>query len=346
MTTAQSDKIQALLPWHTVVWQRLVERFPNIGHGLLFYGKEGCGKQQFAEQFSQWLLCTDKQGMSACGHCASCRWIAAGTHPQLKRIAPDFDEKKQSYAAIKIDQIREMGDFVQQRVEGWRVVLIEHAEYLNIAASNALLKTLEEPGERVVIILVSDAMLKLPATIRSRVQQYALDRILSDQAQAYLAKQTIVGADDNAQNQTALIAQTQTTAIALSLAAEMPLKAEQILQTEWFRQRQSFVDAWIDLVNKKAYPMLFSTQWSKQLDFRELLVMLRYLIQDCIALKLQQSVKQTDLQLGKLEKFYSLQQLFAIYAQINKINGMLLQNVQTQLIFDELTVQLMNVDFT
>ena len=57
------------------------------------------------------------------------------------------------------------------------MVVIEPAEALNIASSNALLKTLEEPGERVVLILLADHYLKLPATIRSRLQHFALDRL-------------------------------------------------------------------------------------------------------------------------------------------------------------------------
>lgn len=329
MDMSQLNDIAQLLPWHEPVWQRLVQRFPHIGHGLLFYGKQGCAKQQFASHFAKWLLCTQKQPTGACGECTSCKWIAAGTHPQLKLIRADFDEKKQSYTAIKIDQIREIGDFVQQTVEGWRVVLIYPAEYLNTAAANALLKTLEEPGERVVLILMSDSMLKLPATIRSRVQQFALDRITLEQAQDYLTAQVSASA---AQRQ-----------IALVLAADMPLRAQQILQSEWFTQRQALVRAWIDLVSKKAYPLQFSSYWFKQLDFRELLAIVRYTVQDCIAFKLQQPVQQTDVAIEQLEKYYALPQLFAIDQQINSINQMLAQNVQSQLIFDDLSIQLMNV---
>lgn len=318
-----------LLPWHNTIWQRLTTRFPDVGHALLFYGKQGCGKQAFTIHLTQWLLCQNKQQYSACGKCKSCAWLAAGTHPQLKLITADFDDKKQNYTAIKIDQIREISDFVQQTVEGWRIIIIYPAEQLNIAAANALLKTLEEPGERVILILMSDAMLKLPATIRSRVQQFALDRIEYDQAKQYLL----------AKNHQ----QIQNIAITLALAEQMPLKAEQIDQSEWFKQRHEFLQAWIVLVEKKSYPIQFSMHWLKQLEFREVLTLLRYLIQDCIAYKLQQIVKQTDLDFSQLEKYYSLEQLFAIYTQINKINIMSVQNVQAQLMFDELVIRLMNV---
>lgn len=329
MDIAQLNDNAQLLPWHEPVWQRLVERFPKIGHALLFYGKQGCAKQQFASYFAKWLLCTHKQPSGACGECASCKWFAAGTHPQLKLITADFDEKKQSYSAIKIDQIREIGDFMQQTVEGWRVLMLYPAECLNTAAANALLKTLEEPGERVVLILISNSMLKLPATIRSRVQQFALDRINLAQAEDYLLA--------------AKVSDSEKQQIALRLAAGMPLQAKQLLQSEWFKQRPAFISAWINLVSQKTAPIQFSTFWLKQLDFRELLGIVRYTIQDCIAFKLQQPVQQTDVAISELEKFYSLEQLFAIYQQINTMHTMLAQNVQSQQIFDELSIQLMNV---
>ncbi len=87
---------------------------------------------------------------------------------------------------IKIEKIRDLLPFVQQTVDGWRVIIIEPAEALNTASANALLKTLEEPGDRVVIILLADHYLKLPATIRSRLQHFALDRINEQQAEQFL----------------------------------------------------------------------------------------------------------------------------------------------------------------
>lgn len=324
-----------LLPWHIDVWQKLTGRFPQLGHALLLHGKQGSGKQQFALYFSKWLLCQNKQAQSACGHCASCAWVQAGTHPQVKIIQADFDEKKQIHTAIKVDQIRDLSDFIQQTVEGWRVVLIYPAEQLNIAASNALLKTLEEPGERVVLILISDAMLRLPATIRSRVQKFALDRIVDHQAFDYLQHKQVEQQHEIHAEQLR---------IALALAADMPLKAQEILHSAWFAQRTDFVKDWYDLVHYKNQPMKFSTHWMKQLDFRQVLFLLRYSVQDLVAIKLQQPVKQTDLQLEKLANDYSLEQLFAISEQINKITVLLAQNVQSQLIFDELTMRLMNVN--
>ncbi len=98
-------------------------------------------------------------------------------HIPIMCISAPMKRIKKQNAKIKIEKIRDLLPFVQQTVDGWRVIVIEPAEALNIASSNALLKTLEEPGDRIVIILLADHYLKLPATIRSRLQHFALDRI-------------------------------------------------------------------------------------------------------------------------------------------------------------------------
>jgi DNA polymerase-3 subunit delta' len=332
MDISQLSQETTILPWQQPVWQRLLQRFPQLGHGLLFYGKQGCGKQQFAAQFAKWLLCTEKSHQTGCGHCHHCAWLAAGTHPQLKVISAEFDEKKHSYGSIKVDQIREINSFVQQKVDGWRVLLLYPAENLNTAAANALLKTLEEPGERVVLILISDSALKLPATIRSRLQQFALDRVSLPQAQQYLQQQGLADA--------------QLAQVALAMSANMPLGAQQLLSCAWFAQRQVFLAALIDLVEYKRQPLKFSSHWAKQFDVRDIIVLLRYIIQDAIAYLLQQPVKQQDLSIAAFARHYSLQQLFSIYAAINQSVAMLAQNVQAQLILDQLAMQLMSVEAT
>ncbi|MDA1172718.1 MAG: DNA polymerase III subunit delta', partial [Proteobacteria bacterium] len=98
---------EQIYPWHQNVWETLTTRFPNIGHGLLFYGKKGCGKETFAEQFLAWVLCAKRQPKHlACGECGSCQWLKADTHPNYVHITTDEDNKKQN-AKIKIEKIRD-----------------------------------------------------------------------------------------------------------------------------------------------------------------------------------------------------------------------------------------------
>ena len=319
----------SVLPWQQQTWHSLAQRFPNIPHGLLFYGKQGCGKQQFAAQFSKWLLCTDKQPQAACGHCPSCHWIAAGTHPQLKLINAEFDEKKQTFSAIKIEQIREINHFIEQKVDGWRLIVIQPAQKMNIAAANALLKTLEEPGERVLLLLLCESPLQLAATIRSRLQHFALDRLSHSHAMDYLQQQGM--ADD------------VNTQMSLALAENMPLQAYAFTQSAWYAKRQDFFESLLRLVKDKNKPLKWSSQWAKTLEIRDIIVILRYIIVDCVSYKLQQPIKQCDVAISELASEYCLEQLFEIYKYINQTTVMLNQNIQAQLILDQLAIQLMNI---
>lgn len=316
-------------PWQQTLWTTLTQRFPNIGHGLLFYGRSGCGKHAFMEQFVAWVLCLNKQPHAACGTCTSCAWLKSDTHPNYVYISTDEDNKKTN-AKIKIEKIRELLPFVQQTIDGWRVIVIDPAEALNIASANALLKTLEEPGERVMIILLAEHFLKLPATIRSRLQHFALDRIELEVAQDYL-KATL----DEAQQ--------QHIPLLLNLANQMPLKAIDLVNRAWFIQRQAFVSDWLKLVVEKNMPMMLATKWNKELSSTEFLEMFEYLLVDVLAYKLKQWVKNSDIDLSVLAQQYSLQYLFMLYDELQQAKLMLQQNVQSNLVIDELFIRLMNV---
>lgn len=316
-------------PWQKTTWDTLTTRFPNIGHGLLFYGKEGCGKHAFAKHFLAWVLCLNKQPQGACGECSSCQWLKSDTHPNYVHITTDEENKKQN-AKIKIEKIRDLLPFVQQTGEGWRVILIEPAEALNLASSNALLKTLEEPGERVVLILLADHYLKLPATIRSRLQHFALDRISYDQATLYLNEHL------------SEIAEVQPDLL-LGLSNGMPLQAIEIAKSDWFTKRQIFLNDWLKIVAQKNMPLFFSGKWQKELSFSDFIVLFEYLLGDLICVKLNQPQKNTDLDFDQLIPYYDLESLFNIYSELQQAKKLVEQNVQSQLIIDQLFITLMNI---
>ncbi|MCH7312828.1 DNA polymerase III subunit delta' [Acinetobacter sp. ANC 3882] len=322
-------QLTVIYPWHEQTWELLSTRFPELGHGLLFYGKKGCAKKEFAERFIAWVLCLNKQQQHACGECSSCQWLRSDTHPNYVHITTDEDNKKQN-AKIKIEKIRELLPFVQQTGEGWRVVMIEPAEALNTASANALLKTLEEPGEKVVLILLADHYLKLPATIRSRLQHFALDRMSIQDAQAFVQQQI----PETTAEQVKLL---------LNLANDMPLTAIEIEKSVWLQKRALFLNDWFKLVAEKNMPLNYSNKWSKELNFSEFITMFEYLLADIVSLKLNQSLKNDDLDFNPLAEFYSLDALFTIYSDLQQKKLMVEQNVQTQLVLDELFIQLMNV---
>jgi DNA polymerase-3 subunit delta' len=166
----------------SLLWQGL----KGLPHALLLIGPPGVGKRDFAEQLAALLLCEAvTPDMQACGQCVACHWLASGNHPDFRRIEPGGDDKeteetkreksgekakKQGADIIRIDQIRELEDFVfvGSHRQANRVVLITEAEAMPAAAANSLLKILEEPPASVYFILVSSRQKMLLPTLRSR----------------------------------------------------------------------------------------------------------------------------------------------------------------------------------
>lgn len=168
-----------MYPWQTSNWQNLASSQQNkrLAHGLLLHGPKGIGKKAFAVDFAHWLLCEQPSTDKACGQCKSCQLIKAESNPDLLYLQPEEEGK-----AIKVDQIRELINKISLtgHGQGYRVIIISPADALNINASNSLLKTLEEPPENTVLILISDKPSKLMATIRSRTQWYVLTCLLKN----------------------------------------------------------------------------------------------------------------------------------------------------------------------
>jgi len=139
----------------------------RIAGSYLFTGESGIGKRTAALNFAKALNCLDisgqGSGMDSCDSCSSCRKIDAGTHPDLLVIDPEDRQ-------IKIEEIRAVEEALAFRpFEGRKkIVLIDDADTMNQAAANAFLKTLEEPPEGSLIILVSSRPDRMPSTVLSR----------------------------------------------------------------------------------------------------------------------------------------------------------------------------------
>ncbi|MFZ3192718.1 MAG: DNA polymerase III subunit delta' [Moraxellaceae bacterium] len=319
-----------LLPWQRPHWQRLRQRYPQLAHALLLSGSAGVGKRLFADRLAAWLLCEQRRQQpeadQACGHCQSCQWLKADTHPNLLRISRETDAKGKQSQQIKIDQIRDLMPFVQQTGDGWRVVIIEPADCLNHAASNALLKTLEEPSERVLLLLVADQALQLSATIRSRLQQLALGRIAQDQALAYV--------QDEAQLSVAAAT------VALNLAGGAPLAALQLLDAAWFGLRAAWLHDWQQLLARRIPSIVLSQQWQKKLSVLDWLGLLQVMLRDLLALQSTQPIQQLDLDLLPLQRAYSMATLCGLYDQVLQLSAGQAQHVQPALVYDSLMQQL------
>ena len=123
----------------------------------------------------------------------------------------------------------------------------------------------------------------------------------------------------------------------------MPLQALSLAQLDWLNRRAEFLQDWQRLVLQKSMPLQFATKWNKELSFSDFLQMFEYLLSDIICVKLNQAVKNDDIDLSTIAEQYSLQSLFLIYEDLQKSKLKVEQNVQSNLIIDQLSIQLMNV---
>ncbi|MFN3478955.1 MAG: DNA polymerase III subunit delta' [Thermodesulfovibrionales bacterium] len=134
----------------------------RVPSALLFAGEPGIGKRYTAFNFAKALNCPGQE-LDSCDNCTSCKKIDSGVHPDILFLRPERGE-------IRVDEIRSIEEALSFKpFEGKRkVVIIDEAEKMNQSASNAFLKTLEEPPSDSIIIMISSSPDSLPATIRSR----------------------------------------------------------------------------------------------------------------------------------------------------------------------------------
>lgn len=158
-------------PWCKNIFDNLIlsEKQNRFPHAILFYGNSGLGKSELAQQVAQYLLCSNpNKNNHACGTCKDCILFSAKTHGDYYLITSENNK------AIGIDEIRNIKTESNQKPQRGRVkiFIITHADKMSIAASNALLKTLEEPPSGSIFILTSERKNFLSATVLSRCQHY------------------------------------------------------------------------------------------------------------------------------------------------------------------------------
>jgi len=211
-------------PWHEQQWDgfnQLIEQ-GRLGHALMFNGPAGIGKRRLAMALAQRLLCTADMSRYACGCCKSCLLMLAGNHPDLSVLEPEEPGKY-----IKIDAVRALCTLLGKTSQqgGWKVAVITPAEAMNINASNALLKSLEEPHGKTLMILIADRPSLVSATIRSRCQKQNL--ALPDRQLATRWLTDVTGNQEQSER-------------TLLLAAGRPLVALEYLQSDSLEVRNQF----------------------------------------------------------------------------------------------------------
>ena len=152
-------------------------RSGSFVHAYLISGASGMGKRTLAARIAQFLVCTGTD--KPCGVCPACMQAMAGNHPDIIVVQPGVPinpEVDKGLKSIPVGEIRMVNELVGQHtfVGGQRVVIIQRADKMTPQAQNALLKTLEEPLDGTVFLLLSDAPELLLTTIVSRCRALKL----------------------------------------------------------------------------------------------------------------------------------------------------------------------------
>ncbi|MDP6408939.1 MAG: hypothetical protein QGI46_06155 [Planctomycetota bacterium] len=155
----------------------------RLPHALLFHGPRGVGKFQAAVRLARGLLCDGGPG-PPCGSCGACARLRAGTLADLHLLDPE-DEGLETIPIWRVTPrhdhpgVTTVEEFLSLRARegGWRVVCLRDFDRAHAAAQNALLKTLEEPGEATLLVLESSRPGQLLETIRSRCVAVRLEAV-------------------------------------------------------------------------------------------------------------------------------------------------------------------------
>jgi len=371
LSSDHSVYFESLLPWQQPAWDHLISRYDRLPHGLLFVGMQGIGKRAFVWRFVAWLLCDNRlqtigspNQQGACGHCKSCQWLQSGTHPDLQ-VLPDSSlpmmldsedkeatkkskgttkktQKKSdtvssepAKTSIKVDEIRDLQPFISQGSSGRRVCVIDNADMMTVAAANALLKTLEEPREGIHLLLITDWPTKLLPTIKSRVQQVAIDHIQRDKVTDYLTnfvKQNNVIPFDNEVSLTVQIEQV------LKLANGAPLAALDMLDSDWYKHRDTWIKVWLALRVGKRSNIAASDYWQKNLSIDDFIKLSEFMLMDFSRLSLGLDPLQADLNLGGYASIteLTLERIQQVMGLIEDVKIARYQNVQDKMAYDRL----------
>ena len=236
-------------PWHEEPWQRVsyAKKSGRLPHALLLAGPSGLGKSAFARRLAYSLVCIEPRGAGdACGRCSACRQAVAGSHPDLQIVMPEEVGKR-----IRIDAIRGLTEksVLSAQNAGHRVFVIEPADAMNRSAANALLKTLEEPSSRTLLILVTSHPDRLAATIRSRCQMLNFRIPQRTAVRSWLMGQ--IGAGEDLDE-------------LLAISGGAPLRALLAREQDWLGQSKYLLEELLQLKNRKVNPVTIVEEWEKR----------------------------------------------------------------------------------
>lgn len=178
----------------------------RLASSFLFVGPEGIGKWTFALELAQSLLCQRQaeEALNACGECVGCVQVAARTHPDLELIAKPKDKSFLPLELLIGDKEHRMRRglcrslALKPLMGGRKIAIIDDADFLNAEGANSLLKTLEEPPPRSLLILIATSPAKQLPTIRSRCQLIRFQPLPTETVSELLIAKELVDSEEEA----------------------------------------------------------------------------------------------------------------------------------------------------
>jgi DNA polymerase-3 subunit delta' len=311
-------------PWLKPFWERLTaahrqHRFP---HALLLTGQPGMGKTVFADELARFLLCEHPTDASSpCRQCTGCTLFAAGSHPDYFRLTPAEDSR-----VIKIDQVRRLSEDLSltSHGNGYKVAILAPADALNVNAANSLLKTLEEPSDNTVLVLVSAHPARLPATVRSRCQEVRLQATDRELTTRWLAARHAG----------------PSSGLYLALANGAPLQALQLAQENALEERQRRFHALVGIHAGRESPLAVAQGWAADEDLKGLRWMREWLM-DMLRIRLSgqtQAVHGVDLQDGLtvLARKLDSRVLFGLLDSVNRMLRLADSTLNRQMMMEDI----------
>lgn len=315
-------------PWFATQWQQLQQRRQalRLPHALLLAGPAGLGKDEFARDLAQGLLCdTPTAAGVACQTCRSCARFNAGTHPDMFVVEPEEPGK-----AIKVDQIRELiGAFALATHQGgYRIAIVRPAEQMNPSAANSLLKTLEEPPPNTLILLSSATPSMLPATILSRCQRLDFAIPQREPAADWLNKQHAIPVE--------------TAEVLLALANGAPLAALALHQDNVLAERQALFTSFVAIAQGQESAVGSSSAWLK-LALPTPINWISSWINDLIRLKSGHAGALRNRDLGEglqnLAQRVDLQELFGFLDELTTVRRLQRSPLNEQMLMEGVLLQ-------
>lgn len=313
----------------------------GVGHAFLFFGPEKVGKTYLAKLFAQSLICENynkpnlpEDAVVPCGQCSACKQFERGVYPEIDHLERELKEKSEEKKAnITVAQVRELIDKINMHSfsNSYKIVIVPEAETFGIEASNALLKTLEEPTEKTVIILIAKTKELILPTVQSRCQLIKFSPIKRDDIYDYL-----IASDANREEAIELAA----------LSQGRPTVAIKLLRDTEYRMK-CFNDsaAWLEVLSTGGVGRFkFSEKYFKAEpsddEIIESFQQLSSVVRDLLLIKTYQpdliANQKERKRLETLAQKYSETELCRLLTAIERAKKLIWQNISPRLVMESL----------